>query len=72
MVAGKTRLEQFASGSRLARAISPEVRELLANPIRIRKAGSGHLAYAVEAQTLPVICEAVVSAARLGCAPGIG
>ncbi|MBS9720570.1 P63C domain-containing protein [Tianweitania sp. BSSL-BM11] len=66
MVAGKTRLEHFVSGSRLARVVSTQVRDLLAKPIRFRKPVTGHIAYGVEAQALPAICEAVVSAARLG------
>lgn len=66
MVAGKTRLEQFASGARLAKLIHPELLALLGNPIKIRKPDTGTLAYALEAETLPAICEAVVEAARRG------
>lgn len=65
MVPGKNRLEQFASGSRIARHFSTGVRELLANPIRVKKPG-GQVAYTLEAETLPTICEAVVGAAREG------
>lgn len=63
MIAGKNRLELFASRDRISRFLSTSVQAELARPFRIKKP-NGALAYALKADVLPALCEAVVAAAQ--------
>ncbi|OPH83175.1 P63C domain-containing protein [Nitrobacter vulgaris] len=65
MVAGKNRLELFASRNRIAQNIPRHIQLKLESPIEIKKP-SGAKAYALPAEVLPALCEAVVAAARMG------
>lgn len=64
MVAGKNRLELFATRDRIRQFIPDEILQKLANPIRIRVDKTTK--YALEADVLPALCEAVAEAARAG------
>jgi hypothetical protein len=65
MVAGKNRLELFASRSRIAQYIPDHIQLKLRTPIKIKKPNAAK-AYALHAEVLPALCEAVVAAARMG------
>lgn len=65
MVAGKNRLELFASRGRIAPYIPEHIQAALKSPIAIQKPNGAH-AYALDAEVLPALCEAVVAAARMG------
>lgn len=65
MVAGKNRLELFGSRDRIRQFLTGTTLEKLSKPILFNKP-AGHAAYALEAEVLPQLCEAVVSAARMG------
>lgn len=65
MVAGKNRLELFASRSRIAQYIPKHIQLKLEIPVEIKKP-NGTKAYALHAEVLPALCEAVVAAARMG------
>jgi hypothetical protein len=65
MVAGRTRLSQFASGDRVSKFLSAKALAALLEPVRIKKP-SGMEVLAIEAELLPELCQAVVDAARLG------
>lgn len=62
MVAGKNRLELFASRDRIRQFLTEETLQKLSAPVHIR-AGKVKK-YALEAEVLPALCEAVVQAFR--------
>ena len=64
MVAGMNRLELFASRERIGRFLSDSTKRKLAEPFEVK--ANGYTMYALEAEVFPELCEAVVSAARLG------
>ncbi|MGQ8633942.1 P63C domain-containing protein [Agrobacterium sp. DKPNP3] len=65
MIAGRTRLSQFASGDRISRFLDQKALSALADPIKIKKP-NGIEVLAFEAELFPQLCQAVVDAARFG------
>lgn len=65
MVAGRTRLSQFASGERISKFLDPKAFAAFSDPIKIKKP-NGQEVLAFEAERFPELCQAVVEAARFG------
>ena len=63
---GGDNLATFIQGSRIAPFVSPELAQMIAEPLRFRPPHGGNAAFGFPAGILPEICEAILAAREAG------